>query len=202
MPVPVTPSKPCHEGYRLRLKLITAISLALACPPWAQAEAQAKAQAAEIQIKAAFLYKFGSYVEWPSHAFERADSPFVIGVIASDRFVKVLEQTVSERGMNGHRIVVRRMQRGEAPQGVHIMFVAGTDAATLDESIAAAKGLSTLIVTDAERGLSAGSMISFVIEDNKVRFDIAPEAAEQSHLKISARLMSVARKVLIRTVES
>jgi hypothetical protein len=164
--------------------------------------ARAENQAMENQVKAAFLYKFGSYVEWPAQTFERPDSPFVIGILATDNFADMLEQLIAGRGMNGRPVVVQRMRRGEPPKGQHILFIAHTESTALSEMVAATKGKAVLTVTDSERGLGTGCMISFVVENNRVRFDIAPEPAEQNKLKISARLMSVARKVAGRTASS
>lgn len=172
-------------------------ALAVAC--WAAASpcaAQTTSLATENQVKAAYLYKFGGYVEWPTQAFEKADSPFVIGVVAADSFAEVLEQTVAGRNLNGHPMSVQRLKRGEPFNGVHMVFISRTEANALQEALNNLKGQAVLTVTDSERGGHAGSMISFVLEDNKVRFDIAPAPAEQSKLKISARLLNVARKVL------
>ncbi|MGC4061479.1 MAG: YfiR family protein [Aquabacterium sp.] len=151
----------------------------------------------ESQIKAAFLYKFCAYVDWPGQAFERPDSPFVIGVIDSDAFADILEQTTAGRNVNGHPVEVRRLKRGASLAGVQIAFVAGPEAVALTNTVASGKGQSVLIVTEAERGLASGSMINFVLDQDKVRFDIAPTSAEQNNLKISSRLLNVARKVVV-----
>lgn len=177
-----------------------ACALTVAC--WTatpRCAAQIGSAATESQVKAAYLFKFSGYVEWPEQAFEKADSPFVIGIVAADAFADVLEQTVTGRNLNGHPMAVLRIKRGEAINGVHMLFVSRTEASALQEAIHALKGLAVLTVTDAERGTNAGSMITFVLEDNKVRFDIATAPAENSRLKISARLLGVARKVLGRT---
>jgi hypothetical protein len=161
--------------------------------------AQTVSRGLESQVKAAFLYKFCAYVDWPSQAFERPDSPFVIGVIDSDPFADILEQTTAGRNVNGRPVEVHRLKRGSPLTGVQIAFVAGPEAGALPNTIASGKGQAVLIVTEAERGLASGSMINFVLDQDKVRFDIAPTSAEQSNLKISSRLLSVARKVVGRT---
>lgn len=186
----------CAAGLPARRWLLRC-ALAVAC--WAAAPpgiAQTTSVATENQVKAAYLYKFGGYVEWPAQAFEKPESPFVIGVVAADGFAEVLEQTVAGRNLNGHPLTVQRLKRGEPFNGVHMVFISRTETNVLQEAINNLKGQAVLTVTDAERGAHAGSMISFVLEDNKVRFDIAPTPAEQSKLKISARLLNVARKVL------
>lgn len=200
-------ASPSHVGRRALL----VAGLGSCClPSLAQKDAQPgttgdptnRTETLESQIKAAFLYKFGSYVEWPTPSFDKADSPFVIGVMAADSFVRILEHTVAGRSMNGRPVVVQRLQPSTPIHVLHILFIDRSQTQALSEAIAAVKGRATLTVTDAERGLGTGCMISFVIDNNKVRFDVAPETAEQSRLKISARLMSVARKVLLRTAAS
>ena len=152
----------------------------------------------EAQVKAAFLYKFCAYVDWPLQTFERPDSPFVIAVIDADPFADILEQTTTGRNVNGRPVEVHRLRRGASLTGAQIAFIAGSEATALTNAVASGKGQSVLIVTDTERGITYGSMINFVLDQDKVRFDIAPTLAEQNNLKISARLLNVARKVVGR----
>lgn len=190
----------CHQPVaRHRHRCLVAL---MALAMWAGAQngmAQNGSPATESQVKAAYLFKFGGYVEWPAQAFDKPDSPFVIAVVAADAFADVLEQTVTGRNLNGHPMAVVRLKHGDTANGVHMLFVSRTQASTLQDTINTLKGQAVLTVTDAERGTNAGSMITFVLEDNKVRFDIATAPAENSRLKISARLLGVARKVLGRT---
>lgn len=177
-------------------------ALLLALALWISSSActaQLASQPIEAQVKAAFLYKFGAYIDWPTQAFEKPDSPFVIAVMGVDAFADILTQTTSGRNLNGHPVEVRRVRPGASLSGVQIAFIMGSETSALPEILTATKGLAILIVTEAERGLNAGSMINFVLEEDKVRFDIAPTLAEQNNLKISARLLSVARRVVRRT---
>jgi hypothetical protein len=173
--------------------LILRISLALLA--LAAAPALAQRDQSEAQIKAAFLYKFGSFVEWPARAFPRPDSPFIIGVMGSDPVASALEQVAAGRTVQGRPIAVRKLRRGEALEGLHVLFVGQAEAARLGEFQAAARAESILLVTESENALSRGSIINFVVED-KVRFDIALPPAERGNLKISARLLTVARKII------
>jgi hypothetical protein len=150
---------------------------------------------AEYQVKAAFLYKFVGYVEWPPQAFARADSPLVIGVVGADALAEVLEQMVANRTINGRPLVIRRLRHGEPVNGLHVLFVSGADARRAGDMLASARGQAILTVTESEQAPASGSVINFVIVDDKVRFDIALGAAELGSLKISARLLGVARKV-------
>jgi hypothetical protein len=164
---------------------------------WAVAGfAQSENRAAEVQIKAAFLYKFGEFVQWPPAAFARPDAPFAIGVLGADDVAAALEQVVAERTVQGRPVVVRRLRRGDPLAGLHVLFIGHSDSARLAETLAAAKGQALLTVTESDNAISHGSIINFVAEDQKVRFDIALPPAERGQLKISSRLLAVARKVV------
>ena len=166
------------------------LTTGLAC---AQSEAQS-----EYRVKAAFLYKFGSYVEWPDRAFPRSDSPLTIGVIGADALAEELEQIVSGRNVNGRPVQVRRLRAGESMAGLQVLFIGRADAGRLAEILSAAKGRSVLTVTESEDALQLGSVINFVVVDDKVRFDVALPPADLGSLKISSRLLAVARKVVSR----
>jgi len=155
--------------------------------------AQPAADALEYRIKAAFVCKFAGYVEWPPQAFADRDSPIVIGILGSDAIVDEIARTAAGLAVDGRGLSVRRFLRGEPLGGAHLVYIMGSDDGRVSEAVAALKGLPVLIVTESIRGLASGSMINFVVVDDKVRFDIAPQAAEASHLKISARLLGVAR---------
>ena len=158
--------------------------------------AQSENRASEVQIKAAFLYKFGEFVQWPPAAFARADAPFAIGVMGAEDVAAALEQVVAEHTVQGHRVVVRRLRRGEALSGLHVLFVGQGESARLAETLATARGQALLTVTESDNAIAHGSMINFVAEDQKVRFDIALASAERGQLKISSRLLAVARRVI------
>jgi hypothetical protein len=153
--------------------------------------ANGDAATAEYQIKAAFLCKFGNYIATPTLV---AEQPFVIGVLAGDAVADELAEAAKGQTAQGRPIAVRRLPGPAALEGVGIVFVARSHAAHAGAVIAAAKGRPILTVTEAERGV-AGSIVNFVVVDDKVRFDIALEAAEANNLKISARLLAVARNV-------
>jgi len=157
--------------------------------------ALAQDRAAEVQIKAAFLYKFGEFVQWPPAALAR-DAPFAIGVMGADDVAAALEQVVAARTVQGRPVVVRRLRRGEPLTGLHVLFIGREDSARLAETLAAAKGQPLLTVTESDNAIAHGSVINFVAEDQKVRFDIALPPAERGQLKISSRLLAVARKVI------
>lgn len=150
----------------------------------------------ENQIKAAYLYQFGSFVEWPPRAFAGPDSALTIGVIGADDIAAELEQVVSKRTVQARQVVVRKLRPGEPLTRLHVLFVGRAEAARLPAILSAAKDDSLLIVTESDDALSHGSVINFVAVENKIRFDVALRPAERRQLKISSRLLGVARRVV------
>ena len=157
---------------------------------------QAQTSETETQIKAAFLYKFGAFVEWPPATFAAPDSPLAIGVLGADALAGELERVAAGRTVHGRPIQVRRLRRGEPLAGLHILFVGAAETAPIDRILQGAKGQPLLVVTEARQGPPPGSMINFVAVDDRVRFDVALAPAEQGRLKISSRLLAVARRVI------
>ena len=158
--------------------------------------AQTTPQAAEHEIKAAFLYKFIGYIEWPPRAFAREDSPLVIGVAGAPAMADELASIVAGRSINGHNLLLRRIEPGDAVAGVHVLFVGRATGKRAAELLNAARGQATLTVTESDETFPAGSVINLVVVDGKVRFDVHARNAEAENIKVSARLLSVARKVV------
>jgi len=151
----------------------------------------------EQRVKAAYLFKFCSYVEWPEKSFSAADSALNIAVLGSDGVANELVQMALGRNINGRAFLVKKLKGDEganALNGVHVLFVARSNNKIADV-LATAKGRAILTVTETEGALSTGSMINFVVVDGKVRFEVAPKTATQDLVLISSRLISVAYKV-------
>ncbi|HET6599262.1 MAG TPA: YfiR family protein [Burkholderiaceae bacterium] len=159
---------------------------------------QSQAETLEYRIKAAFLCKFAHYVEWPAQAFAQPDSPIVIGVVAQDAVADEIARTAASLSVDGRPLKVRRLHPGDSVADVHLIYVASSENSRLAETLAAAKGHPVLIVTESSQAIALGSMINFVVVDDKVRFDISPHSAESSRLRISARLLSVARTLITK----
>jgi hypothetical protein len=145
-------------------------------------------------VKAAFLYKFGNYVEWPAAAFRAPDDPLVVGVIGDDAVVANLEQLVAGRLAGSHPVRVRRLREDESVEGVHILYVAPGSDAKVRETLRRARG-PVLPVTDVPGGLDLGAAVNFVFDGGKVRFEASQRAAEQRGLRLSSRLLAVAQNV-------
>lgn len=149
----------------------------------------------EIRVKAAFLCKFAGYVEWPPSSFAQADSPVTIAVVGAEPLAAELRQMVTGRTVGGRALAIKRLRPGELPAGIHILFIGRADTAQLGQISRNAAPHAILTVTDSEGALAQGSMINFVLDDRRVRFEIALDTAEKSGLKLSSRLLAVARDV-------
>ena len=152
------------------------------------------AQALERRVKAAFLYKFLGYAEFPAHAFADPSGPLTIAVVGSDDMAAELARIATGRSIAGRPIAVRQVAVQEPPPPVHLLFVAGSDSERAGRVLRAAPG-AFLTVTECDGGLRHGSVINFRIVDERVRFDVSLDAAEKKNVKLSSRLLTVANRV-------
>lgn len=149
----------------------------------------------EQRVKAAFLYKFAGYVEWPAKSFARPETPVMIGVMGNEVLAAELVQAVAGRTVNDRMVMVKRLKAGESLSGIHILFIGRAESARLDQLAQSAQPRSILTVTESDSALTHGSVINFVLTDGRVRFEIARDTAEKSGLKLSSRLLAVAQQV-------
>ena len=146
----------------------------------------------EQRVKAAFLYQFAGYVEWPPNSFPQSTTPISIAVMGADTVAGELDQVVTGRTIGGRSVTVKRVKPGESLAGVHILFVGRAESARLGQ-LGTPKAMLT--VTETDGALTHGSMINFVLVERRVRFEIALDSAEKSGLKLSSRLLAVAQQV-------
>lgn len=166
----------------------------LAAAPAAQAQGGSGAtRNLERSVKAAFLYKFLGYTEFPSAAFSDPSAPIVIGVVDADDMAAELSRIVAGRTVGTRPIVVRSMKEGESPAGVHLLFLSSS--ATASAARMARGQQPLLLVTESDGGMAQGSVINFRIIDQRVRFDVSLEAADKNNVKLSSRLLTVAHQV-------
>lgn len=147
------------------------------------------------QVEAAYLYKFGNYITWPQTAFTTADSPVVIGVSGADALADELTSLVAGRTIANRPVVVRRVYAKDQLNGVNILFIGDTKSAQAGNLFQSVRGQPVLVVTEGDNGLDLGGAVSFVVIDDRVRFDVSLQAAEKNGLKLSALLLSVAHTV-------
>ncbi|MEO8342209.1 MAG: YfiR family protein [Gallionella sp.] len=159
----------------------------------------AHAEVDEYAVKAAFLYKFGLFVEWPITAFSSPDSPVNLCIVGEDPFGASLDAAVAGELINGRNIVIHRLKTVERNSPCHILYVGGSEEQSPAEIIEAVRGSNILTVTDG--AISSSGVINFVIADNRVHFAIDDEAAAQHGLIISSKLMGLALNVQRRVVK-
>ncbi|MDE3165063.1 MAG: YfiR family protein [Acidobacteriota bacterium] len=155
------------------------------CPLAAQA-------GSEYELKAAFLYKFASFVEWPREA---SNPPLCICVLGQDPFGPVLDRIVSGKRVNGRPFTVRRLRPGDPAQGCHILFIAASERRRLKEILDSRQGEPVLTVSDIPGFCETGGGINLALQDNRVRLEINPIAVERAGLQASSRLLALARLV-------
>ena len=149
----------------------------------------------EYQVKAAFLYNFAKFVEWPQASFKEAGAALVIGILGQDSFGEVLDRTVENKLINGRPIKVKRFGVDEDPGDCHLLFISRSEAERMGEVLSRLRGRSVLLVGETDGFLELGGMISFYLEDQRVRFTVNLDAAEGVRLKISSKLLGVAKVV-------
>lgn len=153
-------------------------------------------QAEEYRLKAAFLFHFAQFIDWPSAALPAAASDLVFCVSREDPFHGDLELTLQGKAIAGHPVRILRPQRIQANSGCHVVFIQGKQSARVREQIAELESVPVLTVGEANDFLQQGGMIRFCMEDRKVRFEINQAAVEKANLKISAKLLLLAKTVV------
>ena len=179
----------------LRAIAAMAATLALAWLPALQAQPERGAAATATQLKAAFLYKFASYVEWPRKSTPGPGAPLVIGVMDSEPLMHVLAEITVGRSINDHPIEIRRLEPDDLLGGVQILFIGGERTGDLAPLLQLARQQPILTVTEAKGAIADGSIINFTVERDRVRFEVSLPAAESSRLRLSSRLLAVASRV-------
>lgn len=159
------------------------------------ADLPAQAATPEYQVKAAILYKFAVFVEWPAKAFTSDTSPFVVCVLGKDPFGPWLQRELGEARVGKRPVEIRHLEEGDAAGPCHLVFIAASEKHRLQKLLAPLRNTAALIVSDADDSIGfcrLGGMISIVTEKDKVRFHLNSKAIAQAGLTIDSRLKRVA----------
>lgn len=178
----------------LLLCLLLAASGVDRLSPIRSAFAQSPSPSLEYQVKAAFLYQFFKFVEWPPQAFDATNQIICVGVVNGGPMATAL-QSVDGKEAKGRRVVVRRFTEPEDLEFCHILFISSGMEGRLGEILERLKGTSTLTVSDIDGFARRGGMINFIMVENKIQFEINVETAEKANLQISSHLLRLARIV-------
>jgi uncharacterized protein DUF4154 len=177
-----------------RMRRAALLPLLLAAALVVPGLARAQPAASEYDIKAAFLYNFTKFVEWPPAAFPDAHSPLKICVLGEDPFGKTLRALMDE-GVGGRPVSLLRLDSLNNPAACHVLFISRSEKDRLPDVLESLRDVPVLTVGDTKGFLDQGGIIDFVLEGAKVRFEINQEAAERVGIRISSKLLALARYV-------
>ena len=147
----------------------------------------------EYDVKGQFLLHFTGFIDWPAAAFPKIDAPFRLCILGTDPFGATLDARVQGETIGGRRISVDRIKTEEAAASCQVVFLASTDRARAQALDKATRGRPVLIVSDSSRLLEYCAAIAFVLEGGRVRFDVNLTALASRSLRVSPRLLRVAR---------
>lgn len=153
-----------------------------------------QANTREYEVKAAYLYNFGKFVEWPAKVTATSDI-FSICVLGEDPFGAAFDATISGESINGKKVVVKRITKPLDAVSCRILFISSSEESRLKEILATLDDTSVLTVSDISQFTRRGGMIRFVMEANRVRFEVNLTTAEHAGLTLSSQLLKVAISV-------
>ena len=149
----------------------------------------------EYQVKAAFLFNFVKFVDWPDQSFTDKNSFLIIGVTGGDPIRSALEKTFQGKTVKGRSIVIQEIKTKGQGKTCHVIFLTGLDKRQMDAWLETLKEKAVLTIGESDNFAAQGGMINFFLQDDRVRFEINPQAAEKAGLKISSQLLALAKIV-------
>jgi len=192
---PVGDKRKATGAVRVRVAALAALTLVVAVT-YATGPGVASARALPIErVKAAFIYKFANFVEWPPSAFESKDSPLVIGAVADDHFVDILKDVVDGKSVNARSIEVKKIGALSDLKGCQIAFISDTKHDELDRILSDIQDETILSIGDSDDFVDKGGIIKLYEEKNRLRFEINLDSAKRAQLKISSKLLDLATAV-------
>jgi len=186
------------ERLRAILAVLTASAVALTTGFFfAQPLAANTGAPLEYELKAAFLFRFAQFVEWPVETFKGPDEPFTYCTIGEDPFRGALERTMNGKTIGQRALRVEHLNGAGKIGECQVLFIGGSgEKQQIEETLASAATLPILTVGEANQFAKNGGAIGFCTEDNKIRFEVNLEAAGKAGLKVSAKLLALAKTVL------
>lgn len=185
------PMKTLRVGSRVSFPLAL---IAMFCAGTLMAQTTAK----EYRIKAAFLFNFAHYVEWPPETFKEANSPLTYCTIGDDPFEGVLDQSLNAKTAGTHPLRVQHLKAPENFQDCQIVFIGANEKKRVTAILETLKQAPVLVVGESSHFIQQGGTVGFLSEENTVRFEVNLDAAQRAHLNISATLLAVAKTVIDR----
>ncbi len=149
----------------------------------------------EYQIKAAFVFNFTQFVEWPATSFFNAQSPAVIGILGPDPFGNYLQDLITGEKMKQHPLVIKHFSNVEEVHNCHILYINSSDKKVIENIIEKLKGKNILTISDANRFSKLGGMVRLYTKNDKVNIEINLEAAKEEDLVVSSKLLKFSQIV-------
>src|SRR5665213_1283638 len=149
----------------------------------------------EYEVKAAYLYNFSKFVNWPATSVAIKDDSFAICVLGQDPFGPTLDAALAKQSIDGKSVVARRITKPQEALSCRILFIGSSEGRQLNGIFAALDGAGILTVSDMPQFSQRGGMIEFTLEGNKVRFEVNLTTAEDAGLTLSSELLKVAASV-------
>jgi hypothetical protein len=152
-------------------------------------------KASEFQVKAAYLYNFGRFVQWPDESGADRNESFEICVLGTDPFGQALDATLAGGTIGGKSVAAKRITKPQDVDSCRILFISSSEESHLKEDLAALDKTRVLTVSDIPRFSERGGMIGFILDGNRVRFDVNLDSAQGAGLTLSSELLKVATSV-------
>ena len=149
----------------------------------------------EYQVKAALLYNFARFVDWPPDAFQSEKAPITLCVFGHDPFGSALDEIIRGKMINSRELLARRINDLPNLKACQLVFISGRENKRLSEILNSLKGASALVVGESEGFAARGGGIQFFFEENKMRFSVNIDAVQRARLALSAKLLALARIV-------
>jgi hypothetical protein len=178
-------------GILLRVLLLTPVVYLLA----AVSAAAAEESPTEYEVKAAYLYNFAKFVEWPKAVLPNASKEIVIGILGEDPFGKDIETVIGDKTVGDNKIVIKRSKEVDELKSSHILFISKSEKGRIVEILDSLKENPTLTVGDTEGFAETGGMVGFYFADKKIRFEVNNDVVKKAKLEISSKLLNLARIV-------
>jgi hypothetical protein len=190
---------PNVQGYRRprsRTRLLPSMTMAVAWTFLVASGSHAQQpRPSEYQVKAAYLYNFGSFIRWPARAVAGKDDSFAVCVLGQDPFGHTIDSTLAGETLDGKPVVIRRISKPQDAGDCRILFISSTEEDHLKEILAAFDPAGVLTVSDMPGFSRRGGIIQFVLEGDRIRFEINLASAESAKLVLSSELLKVATNV-------
>ena len=181
-----------HMGFLMRLRGCVVLLLMAGLAAAGTDDSPPAAAHTEEEIESAMLYNFAKFVEWPAGALGAAGAPVVIGVLGADSFIPKLDALLHGKTIQGHPIVVHRLDGGDPVKNCAVLFIGPAGRHEMARILQSASGPHILTIGDSAAFVRLGGVIAFLREDHRIRFEVNLDAAQRAGLEVSSKMLRLA----------